>query len=84
MALRVYKICSKMLKALDEIGLSWLTCLFNIAWEFRTTPNDWQMSVVVLIFKKGDWRVSYRGVTLLTLPEKAYARVLERRFRSVV
>ena len=42
--------------------------------------------MVVPIFKKGDQRVcsSYRGITLLSLPGKVYARVLERRVRSIV
>jgi len=39
--------------------------------------------VVVPIFKKEDLRVcsNYRGITLLSLPGKVYAPVLERRFR---
>ncbi|XP_065326048.1 NACHT, LRR and PYD domains-containing protein 1a allele 5-like [Pelmatolapia mariae] len=44
-------------------------------------PLDWQTGVVVPIFKKGDRRVfsNYSGITLLSLPGKVYARVLERR-----
>ncbi|KAI3369576.1 hypothetical protein L3Q82_024385 [Scortum barcoo] len=42
--------------------------------------------VVVPLFKKGDRRVcsNYRGITLLSLPGKVYARVLERRIRPIV
>ncbi|KAI3360020.1 hypothetical protein L3Q82_014355 [Scortum barcoo] len=44
--------------------------------------------VVVPLFKKGDRRVcsnySYRGITLLSLPGKVTARVLERRIRPIV
>lgn len=49
-------------------------------------PLDWQTGVVVPIFKKGDRRVcsNYRGITLLSLPGKVYARVLERRVRPLV
>lgn len=38
------------------------------------------------LFKKEDRRVcsSYRGITLLSLPGKVYARVLERRIRPMV
>lgn len=49
---RVDKIHSGMLKALDEFGLSWLTCLSNITWESGTVPVDWQTGVVVLKKKK--------------------------------
>ncbi len=44
------------------------------------------IGVVVPLFKKGDRRVcsNYRGITLLSLPGKVYARVLERRIRPIV
>lgn len=47
---------------------------------------DWQTGVVVPIFKKGDQRVcsNYRGITLLSLPGKAFARVLHSRLTEVV
>ncbi|KAI3352347.1 hypothetical protein L3Q82_005319 [Scortum barcoo] len=47
---------------------------------------EWQTGVVVPLFKKGDRRVcsNYRGITLLSLPGKVYARVLERRIRPMV
>ncbi|TWW61106.1 hypothetical protein D4764_05G0011960 [Takifugu flavidus] len=42
--------------------------------------------VVVPIFKSGDQRVcsNYKGITLLSLPGKVYARVLEKRIRLIV
>ncbi len=74
------------LKSLDVVGLSWLTRLCNIAWRSGTVPLGWQIGVVVPLFKKGDRRVcsNYRGITLLSLPGKVYARVLERRIRPLV
>uniref|UniRef100_A0A8C6LDH0 Reverse transcriptase domain-containing protein n=1 Tax=Nothobranchius furzeri TaxID=105023 RepID=A0A8C6LDH0_NOTFU len=74
------------LKAMDVVGLSWLTRLYNIAWSSGAVPREWQTGVVVPIFKKGDLRVcsNYRGITLLSLPGKVYAKVLERRVRSIV
>ncbi|TWW77345.1 hypothetical protein D4764_12G0007350 [Takifugu flavidus] len=73
------------LKALDVVGLSWLTRLCNIAWTSGAVPLDWQTGVVVPIFKSGDQRVcsNYR-ITLLSLPGKVYARVLEKRIRLIV
>uniref|UniRef100_A0A8C6L319 Reverse transcriptase domain-containing protein n=1 Tax=Nothobranchius furzeri TaxID=105023 RepID=A0A8C6L319_NOTFU len=74
------------LKAMDVVGLSWLTRLCNIAWSSGAVPVEWQTGVVVPIFKKGDLRVcsNYRGITLLSLPGKVYSKVLERRVRSIV
>ncbi|KAI3373263.1 hypothetical protein L3Q82_006384 [Scortum barcoo] len=83
----VDEIRPEYLKSLDVVGLSWLTRLCNIAWRLGTVPLEWQTGVVVpLFFKKGDRRVcsNYRGITLLSLPGKVYARVLERRIRPIV
>jgi len=57
------EIRPEMLKALDIVGVSWLTRLFNVAWRSGTVPVEWQTGVVVPIFKKGERRVcpNYRG-----------------------
>ncbi|KAK3563106.1 hypothetical protein QTP86_016342 [Hemibagrus guttatus] len=82
----VDEIRPEYLKPLDVVGLSWLTCLCNIAWQSGTVPLNWVTGVVIPLFKKGDWRVcsNYRGITLLSLPGKVYSRVLERRVRPLV
>ncbi|GAA6107214.1 uncharacterized protein LOC114443009 [Tachysurus ichikawai] len=82
----VDEIRPEYFKSLDVAGLSWLTSLCNIVWRLGTVPLDWQTGVVVPLFKKGDRRVcsNYRGITLLSLPGKVYARVLERRIRPIV
>jgi len=46
----------EMLKALDIVGLSWLTRLFSLAWSSGAVPVEWQTGVVVPIFKKVDER----------------------------
>ena len=63
-----------------------LTRLCSIAWRSGTVPLGWQTGMVIPLFKKGDRRVcsNYRGITLLSLPWKVYARVLERRIRPIV
>jgi len=48
----VDEIRLEMLKALDIVGLSWLTRLVNVAWRSGTVPVEWQTGVVVPIFKK--------------------------------
>uniref|UniRef100_A0A8C6PHS8 Reverse transcriptase domain-containing protein n=1 Tax=Nothobranchius furzeri TaxID=105023 RepID=A0A8C6PHS8_NOTFU len=82
----VDEIRPEFLKALDVVGLCWLTRLCNIAWTSGAVPLDWQTGVVVPLFKKGDRRVcsNYRGITLLSLPGKVYSGVLERRVRRIV
>ena len=82
----VDEIRPEYLKSLDVVGLSWLTRLCSIAWQSGTVPLEWQTGVVVPLFKKGDRRVcsNYRGITLLRLPGKVYARVLVRIIRQIV
>ena len=75
-----------MLKALDMVELSSLTCLLDVVWSFRITAVEWQTSVVAPIFKKGDRRMcfNYSRITLFSLPRKVNSRVLERRFQLIV
>ncbi|TWW63827.1 RNA-directed DNA polymerase from mobile element jockey [Takifugu flavidus] len=82
----VDEIRPESLKALDVVGLSWLTRLCNIVWTSGAVPLDWRTGVVVPLFKRGDRRVcsNYRGITLLSLPGKVYSGVLERRVRRIV
>uniref|UniRef100_A0AAQ6IH68 Reverse transcriptase domain-containing protein n=1 Tax=Anabas testudineus TaxID=64144 RepID=A0AAQ6IH68_ANATE len=82
----VDEIRPEYLKSLDVVGLSWFIRRCSIAWRSGTVPLDWHTGVVVPLFKKGGRRVcsNYRGITLLSLPGKVYARVLERRIRPLV
>ena len=73
----VDEIHPKLLKALDVVGLSWLTCLCNIAEvpASGTVPLQWHTGVAVPLFKKGDQRMcsNYRDITLLIFPGKGYS-----------
>lgn len=82
----VDEVYSEFLKALDVVGLFWLTQLYNFVWRSWVVHLDWQTRVVVPIFKKGGQRVyyNYRGITLLSLSVKIYASVLERRVRQLI
>ena len=62
----VDEVRPEFLKALDVVELSWLTRLCNIAWTSGTVPLDWQIGMVVPLFKK-------------SLHGKVYSGVLERR-----
>ena len=50
-----------MLKALCVEGLSWLTRLFNIAWESGTVPKEWQQEWPRWVFSRG-WLASPLGI----------------------
>ncbi|CAF1534892.1 unnamed protein product [Adineta ricciae] len=80
------EIRPEMLKALKDGGIRWLTRICGVVWKSGEAPNDWQTGIVVPIFKKGDQRdcSNYRGITLLSLPGKVFARIIERRCRQIV
>ena len=80
------EIRPEMLKALTGEGFLWLTRVCQVAWKLGKTPRDWQTGVIIPIFKKGDRKqcTNYRGISLLSLPGKVYAKCLERKCREIV
>lgn len=66
----------KLLSALHEI--------IQDAWKTAVVPQDWKDAQLVTIFKKGDRKVcgNYRGISLLSIPGKIFARVLLNRLSS--
>lgn len=79
-------IRAEMIKNSGEIGISWLYDIIELAWETGKVPDDWAKAVIVPIYKKGDKKDcgNYRGISLLSVPGKIYAGVLERKLRSIV
>ena len=43
-----------MLEALTREEILWLTEACQIAWKFCKTSRDWQIGMIIPIFKKGD------------------------------
>ena len=80
------EIRPEKLKALTGEGILWLMRVCQVAWKFGKTPRDWQTGVIILIFKKGDRKqcTNYRGISLLSLPGKVYAKCLERKCQEIV
>ena len=80
------EIRPEMLKALTGEGILWLTRVCQVVWKFGKTPRDWQTGAIIPIFKKGDRKqcTNYRGISLLSLPGKVYAKCLERKCREIV
>ena len=80
------EIRPEMLKALGTGGIHWLTRVCQVAWRYGKAPRDWQSGVVIPVHKKGDKKecTNYRGISLLSLPGKVYAKCLEKRSREIV
>lgn len=79
-------ITSEMIKYAGEYGKEKLRLVLNKALESEKVPQDWQTGIIIPIYKKGDSRecANYRGITLLSVVGKLYARILERRIRETL
>ena len=55
------------------------------AWDSKSVPQDWKDAQLITLFKKGDRRVcgNYRGISLLSIPGKVFARILLNRLSTV-
>ena len=76
------RVSVEMLKAGRGIVASQLYCLFNLCWTKGQVPEDWTKAVIVPIYKgKGSQQdcKNYRGISLLSVVGKLYAKVLTER-----
>ena len=74
-----------MLKAGGEVVVEWLHRIMNRAWMSSMVPDDWRKALVVPVHKKGS-KVqckNYRGISLLSIPGKVYAKILDKRMRDI-
>jgi len=74
-------------KCLGEVGLDWLTELFNVIFRTVKMPNEWRISTVISLYKdKGDVQDcnDYRGIKLLSHTMKLWERVIEGRLRKKI
>ena len=61
--------------------MSTLHEIIKEAWKTAVVPQDWKDAQLITIFKKGDRKLcgNYRGISLLSIPGKVFARVLLNR-----
>nr|CAH7716819.1 unnamed protein product [Callosobruchus chinensis] len=74
------------IKALGPKGRALLLSLYRKVWESGSVPKDWEVGVIVPIWKKGDSKSceNYRGITLLSIVVKVFERILESKLKSKV
>jgi hypothetical protein len=73
-------------RSLGDLGVTWLTKLFNKIILSRRMPDEWRRSTLVPIYKnKGDIQScnNYRGIKLMSHTMKLWERVIEHRLRMV-
>ncbi|VDP69493.1 unnamed protein product, partial [Schistosoma curassoni] len=85
-AARPDNIPAEALKSDIEVTTNMLHLLFKKIWEEEHMPMDWKEGHLIKILKKGDLSKydNYRGITLLSIPGKAFNRVLLNRMKDAV
>ena len=75
-----------MMKALPEEALEEIRQIMNLVMKEGHAPEDWKTGIITPIFKKGDSKEcgNYRGITILSIVAKTFARVLEKRLRNIL
>ena len=79
-------ITAEMLKYGGEAVIDWMHLICNLAWKQGVVPGDWVKAIIVPLYKgKGskDECGSYRGISLLSIPGKVYARILTVRMMEI-
>ena len=76
-------ISAELLKLGGAETIRWLTSLFNSIWSSESIPSDWLNHLIVPLHKKGSRSEcdNYRGIALLSIPGKVFARVLLNRIK---
>ncbi|KAJ7942848.1 Retrovirus-related Pol polyprotein LINE-1 [Quillaja saponaria] len=72
-------------RCLGDIGVTWLTNLFNKILVTKKMPNEWRKSTLIPIYKNKEDIQScsnYRGIKLISHTMKLWERVIERRLRN--
>lgn len=80
------KIAPEMIKYMGRRAEKILLRIFQKAWQEKRIVKDWEVAILIPIFKKGDNREcrNHRGITLVSVPGKVYSRILETRLRVEV
>ena len=77
-------INAEMLKAGDSVVVKWQYRIVDIAWATGEVPEDWKRAVKIPLHKKGSKGMcsNYRGISLLSVPGKVYARIVDNRVKQ--
>ena len=74
-------------KWLGDVGVCWLTNIFNTILSVNKMPSEWRWSTLIPIYKnKGDTQnyTNYCGIKLKSHIMKLWERVIEYRFRHKI
>ena len=79
----LHSISAEALKTDTEPSVE-LLYPFKKIWEEEQVPSEWTKGYLIKLPKKGDLSSRYRGITLLSIPDKVFSRVLLTRMKDAV
>jgi len=79
-------ILPEMVKICNDELLGYLVQLFDVVWESKVVPQDRRDALLVPVPKKGDLSLcdNWRGISLLDVVGKAFAKVIQQLLQKVV
>ena len=79
-------ILPEMVKVCSGSLLECLVELFIRVWDSKNIPQDWKDALLIPVPKKGDLSLCdiWRGISLLEVVGKVFAKIIQRRFQVVV
>jgi exonuclease III len=82
----VDRVNAEMMKTGGEVVYRRLHSLIVKIWKDGVVPEDWRKSELVVLYKKGDTKEckNYRGISLLSVAGKAFARIVLTRMQKAV
>ena len=75
----------EVIKRVGVVFDEYIQDLFSEVWNAGAVQRDWANAIIVAIPKKGDLRVcdNWRGISLLDVTGKLFARILQQRLQTV-
>ncbi len=79
-------ISGEMLQPGGEPAVRWMTELCRMVWRCGKAPAEWRKAIIVPLHKKGSKLdcQNYQGISLLSVPGKVYAKVLNERVKRII
>ena len=64
--------------------VKWLHSVIQLMWKRGEVVEDWRRAIIVPLHNKGTKLVcsNYRGISLLSVLSKVYAKILDSRLRN--
>ncbi len=80
------EVTADIFKAGGPPVLRWLYEIFTGVWKNEEMVEDWNLAILIRLFKKGDKQLcdNYRGISLLNVTSKLFSRMILNRIQQFI